>query len=67
MPKGVIHTHGSLLAATDSMYSLGLDGGQTLLAVTQLVHIAALSCVLLSGIANGASIVILPTFNAGKH
>jgi long-chain acyl-CoA synthetase len=46
------------------MSSLGLDETHTLLAATQMVHIAALGCVLLPGISNGATVVSLPAFDA---
>ncbi len=62
-PKGVMHTHVSLIGATELMASLGLDETHTLLAATQMVHIAALSCVLLPGISCGATVVLLPLFD----
>ena len=63
-PKGVMHTHVSLIGATELMASLGLDETHTLLAATQMVHIAALSCVLLPGLSCGATVVLLPMFDA---
>jgi len=63
-PKGVMHTHVSLIGATELMSSLGVDETHTLLAVTQMVHIAALSCVLLPGISSSATVVLLPAFDA---
>jgi long-chain acyl-CoA synthetase len=65
-PKGVMHTHISLTGATELMSSLGIDETHTLLAVTQMVHIAALACVLLPGIATGATVVLLPLFDAAN-
>ena len=65
-PKGVMHTHVSLIAQTGMASILGLKGNDTLLAATQMVHIAALSCVLLSGIACGATVVLLPTFDPAQ-
>jgi acyl-CoA synthetase (AMP-forming)/AMP-acid ligase II len=65
-PKGVIHTHVSLIGATELMSSLGVDETHTLLAATQMVHIAALSCVLLPGISRGGTVVLLPAFDAAK-
>jgi len=62
-PKGVMHTHVSLIAQTGMASILGLNGNDILLAATQMVHISALSCVLLSGIACGATVVLLPTFD----
>jgi len=65
-PKGVKHTHVSLIAQTGMASILGLNGNDTLLAATQMVHIAGLSCVLLSGIACGATVVLLPAFDAAQ-
>ena len=65
-PKGVMHTHVSLIGATELMSSLGLDETHTLLAATQMVHIAALSCVLLPGISCAATVVLLPAFDAAQ-
>jgi long-chain acyl-CoA synthetase len=63
-PKGVMHTHVSLTGATELMITLGLGENHVPMAVTQMVHIAALACVLLPGIACGATVVVLPLFDA---
>ncbi|HWC96399.1 MAG TPA: AMP-binding protein [Candidatus Sulfopaludibacter sp.] len=63
-PKGVMHTHVSLTGATELMSLLGLDETHVLLAVTQMVHIAALACVLLPGIRCAATVVLVPAFDA---
>ena len=63
-PKGVMHTHISLQGATELMISLGIDDTHVLLAVTQMVHIAALACVLLPGLTCGGTVVLLPIFDA---
>ena len=63
-PKGVMHTHISLTGVTELMRVLGIDETHVLLAATQMVHIAALACVLLPGIACGATVVLLPLFDA---
>ncbi len=65
-PKGVMHTHVSLIAGAGMMSSLGIDQTDSLLAVTQLMHIGALSCVLLPGISSSRTIVLLPVFDAAK-
>jgi long-chain acyl-CoA synthetase len=64
-PKGVMHTHISLTGGTELMYRLGIDESHTLLAVTQMMHIAALGCVLLPGIRCGATVVAMPAFEPG--
>src|SRR5882724_13458792 len=63
-PKGVMHTHISLVAGAGMMLSLGLDQTDSFLAATQLMHIGALSCVLLPGISCGRTVVLLPVFDA---
>ncbi|HLY61273.1 MAG TPA: AMP-binding protein [Terriglobia bacterium] len=65
-PKGVMHTHVSLIGATELMASLGLDETHTLLAATQMMHVAALSCVLLPGISCGGTVVLLPAFDGAQ-
>jgi long-chain acyl-CoA synthetase len=65
-PKGVTHTHKSLAETSALMCSLGLDETHTLLAVTQMMHIAALACVLLPGISTGGTVVLLPAFDAAR-
>ena len=65
-PKGVTHTHHSLSRTSELMCSLGLDESHTLLAVTQMMHIAALGCALLPGISSGGTVVLLPAFDAAR-
>jgi long-chain acyl-CoA synthetase len=65
-PKGVMHTHISLIGATEMMCSLGIPEASSLLAVSQLMHIAALACVLLPGISRGSTVVLLPAFDAAQ-
>src|SRR5205823_6387782 len=64
-PKGVMHTHISLVAATALMISLGLNESHTVLAATQMVHIAGLACAVLPAIFCGATTIMLPAFEAG--
>ena len=63
-PKGVMHTHISLIAAAGLTLSLGLDETHKLLAVTQMVHISALGLVLLPGLFAGSTVVLMPAFDA---
>jgi long-chain acyl-CoA synthetase len=65
-PKGVMHTHVSLIGSTELMASLGFDEAHVPLAVTQMVHIAALACVLLPGLRCGCTVVLLPAFDAAQ-
>jgi long-chain acyl-CoA synthetase len=65
-PKGVLHTHASLLNATGMMCSLGIPSASCVLTVSQLMHIGALACVLLPGLAVGSTVVLLSAFDAGE-
>ncbi len=64
-PKGVMHTHISLIGGTQLVLAMGVDETHTLLAGTQMLHIAALACVLLTAISCGATVALLPAFEAG--
>jgi long-chain acyl-CoA synthetase len=65
-PKGVTHTHQSLICTSELMCLIGLDETHTFLVVTQMMHIAAIACVLLPAISNGATVVLLPAFDAAR-
>jgi long-chain acyl-CoA synthetase len=65
-PKGVIHTHISLMGSVELMCMLGVDETHTLLAMTQMLHISGLACVLLPALARGATVVLLPAFDAAQ-
>jgi long-chain acyl-CoA synthetase len=65
-PKGVMHTHISLIGCTELMASLGFNETDVPLAVTQMVHIAALACALLPALRCGCTIVLLPVFDAAQ-
>lgn len=65
-PKGVMHTHISLIGATELMASLGFDENDVPITVTQMVHIAALACIVLPGIRCGCTVVLLPAFDADQ-
>jgi long-chain acyl-CoA synthetase len=62
-PKGVMHTHVSLIGATELMACLGFSESDVPIAVTQMVHIAALACVLLPGLRCGCTVVLVPAFD----
>src|SRR5262249_39281143 len=64
--KGVMHTHISLTGSTELMRLLGINETDVLLAVTQMVHISALACVLLPAITCGGSVVLMPAFDAPR-
>jgi long-chain acyl-CoA synthetase len=62
-PKGVMHSHISLAGATALMRTLGIDDTHVPLAVTQMVHISALACVVLPAIACAGTAVLMPAFD----
>jgi long-chain acyl-CoA synthetase len=63
-PKGVIHTHGSLLAGARAMASFGLDESQVMLGTTSMMHASGLVCTLLGTMQAGATAVMMPAFDA---
>jgi long-chain acyl-CoA synthetase len=58
-PKGVTHTHRSLVHTAQIMAHDLIDAGDIVLPITQLMHAAALNGFLLPGIYQGATIVLL--------
>jgi long-chain acyl-CoA synthetase len=65
-PKGVMHTHISLMGMTELMRLLGINSNDVVMTVTQMLHIAALGCVLMPGIYCGCTCVLLPLFEPGQ-
>ncbi len=63
-PKGVMHTHISLLGSAHLMLDLGMDETHTALAATQLMHISALACALIPQLLCGGTVCLLPAFDA---
>jgi len=61
-PKGVTHTHRSLFHTVGSMARGLIDANEVALAVTQMMHAAALNMVVLPALHMGASAVLLPAF-----
>ena len=58
-PKGVIHTHCSLFHTAVIMARDELGASDVAMAITQLMHAAALNVVLLPALYSGASVVLL--------
>jgi len=63
-PKGVTHTHRSLLGTTRLWVSIPIGPDDTLLPVTQLTHASALEHLLIA-LHQGATLVLLRTFDPG--
>lgn len=61
-PKGVTHTHRSLFHTAVLMTRVGIDRDDVVLAATQMMHAAALNCVVMPALRAGASVVLLPAF-----
>ncbi|MGH8150149.1 MAG: class I adenylate-forming enzyme family protein [Steroidobacteraceae bacterium] len=62
-PKGVIHTHSSLLACARAMASFGIDESQVVLGTTSMMHGSGMVCTLLGSIHGGATAVLMPAFD----
>jgi long-chain acyl-CoA synthetase len=61
-PKGVTHTHRTLFETACLWTPDPIGPGDTLLAITQLMHAGALNIVLLPALHQGATAVLLRTF-----
>jgi long-chain acyl-CoA synthetase len=63
-PKGVTHTHRTLLESVKLMCSAAPDSWQTPLVMTQMAYISAICAGLLPTVVAGGTCVLLPTFDA---
>ena len=59
-PKGVTHSHRTLLEGVRLVVGDLVDGGDTALAMTSMMHAAALYGVVLPAAMTGAALVTLP-------
>jgi long-chain acyl-CoA synthetase len=57
-PKGVMHTHQSLVETAKAMEQMGLDQDQVAVVMTSMTHMVAFGMVFLSGLLNGATVVL---------
>jgi long-chain acyl-CoA synthetase len=64
-PRGVTHTHRTLLAAAQLVADNLLESDDVVLVMTQMIHAAGLGGALLPAICRGAPAVLLPTFEPG--
>lgn len=62
-PKGVTHTHRSLLHTARLMMRETAGTEAVSLAITQMMHAAALNAVVLPALYSGASVVLLPSYD----
>jgi long-chain acyl-CoA synthetase len=65
-PKGVTHTHRTLLSTAEGMAAIGADGSQVVLVLTTMMHASGLYCDLLPAILAGTTAVLAPPFEPGK-
>src|SRR5258707_9117086 len=63
-PKGVTHTHRTLLESVKLMCSAAPDSLQTVLVMTQMAYIYAICLGLLPTVVTGGTCVLLPAFDA---
>jgi long-chain acyl-CoA synthetase len=64
-PKGAVHTQRTLFESARGCILFGIDSNDRVLAVTQISHNAALVGVCLPCLVQGATAVLLRTFDAG--
>jgi long-chain acyl-CoA synthetase len=62
-PKGVAHTHRSLLGGARLMLAMIGDAGAVSMATTQMAHASGLICLLLPSILDGKTTVLMPSFD----
>ena len=62
-PKGAIHTQRTLFEGAKTMMPGAITPADICLATTQLSHASALMCVYLPGLIQGATVVLLRSFN----
>jgi long-chain acyl-CoA synthetase len=65
-PKGVTHTHASLLAAVPLMHHTGLHGDHTVLIMVSVMHASGLICLSIPTLTQGGTCVLLPRFDAAE-
>lgn len=63
-PKGVTHTHRSLLNTARLMAGVAPESFDTVLVMTQMMHTSGINCDLLPAILKGGTAVLVPAFNA---
>ena len=63
-PKGVTHTHASLLNTARFMCDAAPDSMRTVLVMTQMMHASGINCDLLPAVMMGGTAVLVPAFDA---
>ncbi len=59
-PKGVTHSHETLMRLAETMRSLELDENQVVITTSSMAHILSFAMVFLAGLVNQATVVLIP-------
>jgi long-chain acyl-CoA synthetase len=62
-PKGVMHSHESLAQTALAMHEMHLDQDQVAVVISSMTHLVGFGMVFLSGLLNGATVVITRPFD----
>jgi long-chain acyl-CoA synthetase len=62
-PKGVMHSHESLIQTARAMHHMRLDQDQVAVVMSSMTHMIGFAMVFLSGLLNGATVVITRPFD----
>jgi long-chain acyl-CoA synthetase len=62
-PKGVIHSHESLIQTARAMHCMRLDQDQVAVVMSSMTHMVGFAMLFLSGLLNGATVVITTPFD----
>ena len=63
-PKGVTHTHRTLLGTARLMAGVAPESFDSVLVMTQMMHTSGINCDLLPALLKGGTAVLVPAFNA---
>ncbi|MEO8372645.1 MAG: fatty acid--CoA ligase family protein, partial [Candidatus Solibacter sp.] len=61
-PKGVTHSHATLLATAATMWPVGVSESTTMIVAVPLMHASGLTATAIPGLIAGATLVLLPAF-----
>ncbi|MEO8597150.1 MAG: AMP-binding protein [Candidatus Solibacter sp.] len=64
-PKGVTHSHASLIGTAATMWPTGIAEGSTMIVAVPLMHASGLTASVVPGLLAGATLAMLPVFDPG--